>query len=218
MKKIALSLMTVLALLVFTVANVVATSGDNGWSRTTTEGATGFFTITHTTNLVTEGSVQVTRLIRSSSATGAQIQDIASVEGKLTRCEEYGCQTVWSFKGKKDISDSNWLQISQGSIGLEAVLPVTIEVRDFDDTDGDGDRNEPVTSFTANTPITANWTWEAANTCGEVGDAAGTAISEETVQPALFSGILAGRALTTVSAKTIQSDTIYGKSPGGSCA
>ena len=197
-----------------------ATGEDTGWSRTTTEGATASFTISHRPDLVTEGSVQVSKRLRwGRNIAGVEVIEAVKLQGQLLLCEGKNCRIVWTFKANKDVTAENLSHISSGSASAAATLPVTVRVRDFDDVDHDSDRSEVVISFTAIVSLAASWTWEIApNLCGENGQAAGDAISEKTVQPASFSGNLAGQKLTTVSATASQSDTILGKKPSvGPC-
>lgn len=211
-----LAIFMVAGLLVLS-SEVHATDEDTGWSRTTTEGAVASFTIEHRPDLTTEGEVKVTKSLRwGRNTAGVEVIDTVNLKGRLLLCEGEDCKTVWIVGANKDVSAEALLHMGSGSANLEVSLPVNVDVLDYNDTDGDGNRSEVVTSFTTDVSMTANWTWVATTTdfCG--GQAAGNAISEETIQPASFNGSLASQELTPVSATFTRSDTIYGKV--GSCA
>ena len=183
-----------------------STGEDTEWSRTTTQEATASFSSKHAPELYTEGTVSVSHSIRSSSTVGAQVLDTVQASGKLVRCESNSCTTIWSwsFSGERDISGTNLLQVNADSLTLSGDLEITVQVN-----------GEP-TNFTVRVPLTATWTTTAdQNACGET---AGNAIGASTLQPASFTGNLAGYKLSQVDARIIESDIVYGKSPVGSCA
>lgn len=206
MNKLVLTAVLAVVLLFSITTVIFATSGEQGWSRTTTQEATASFSIKHAPDLYTQGTISVSHSIRSSSTVGAEVLDTVQVDGELVRCGANGCTTIWTFSGERDISSTSLLQVNAGSLKLSGGLEITVQIND-----------EELSSFAVSVPLTAAWTTTSdQNLCGE---AAGSALGAATLQPAAFTGNLAGYKLNQIAAQVIQSDTVYGKSLlGGSCA